>query len=270
MRILIFATTLLSISLVKAEDIKCPEESMLVDFVVSFSHERNQVCQKAVGQQYVKHGPEIIYFPNGNIKSKNFYQDGVLTAEPVVKKDINKEQQSETSKEIEQVIDIFADNLFLGLLHKKRLDLIDGSGLCHESAMARMNFVLNSVPYTNKIIFKRQCILEGDFRNEFDKKLTANLKLNNLFGYDQLVFSYLQSKNKKDDVISISIEILDGEFKSPSKKPFKFRGQVLLKINPQQVVNSFGKNGIDIELASIVVTEYDGKPYSLHRDLLQN
>lgn len=61
-----------------ADEIKCPPDTMLIDFVLSYSQERMQVCQKKVNGKFVKHGPEIIYNKDGSVKEKRHYDMDVV------------------------------------------------------------------------------------------------------------------------------------------------------------------------------------------------
>jgi hypothetical protein len=259
---------LLSIDPANSEEIKCPEESMLVDFVVSFSKERMQSCQKKVGDKFLKHGAEIIYNTNGSVKSKKYYLDDVLSEEPSISKKSENDQKNEIKKEIDRIIDIFSEHVLVGAIFSKQIDIFKGGGRCHESSLERMQFVMKGIPYTNKVAFNRQCFFDGEFRYEFDKKLKAIFKVNNVFGYDRLEFDYLLSKNTSDGGISLSTEVLSGEFKSNTKKLFKFKALVGLKINLESLITSGGKTGISIESATVDIIEYDGKPFSHHRELI--
>jgi hypothetical protein len=259
---------LLSIDPAHSEEIKCPEESMLVDFVVSFSKERMQSCQKKVGDKFLKHGAEIIYNTNGSVKSKKYYLYDVLSAEPSISKKSENDQRNEIKKEFDRIIDIFSEHVLVGAIFSKQIDIFKGGGRCHESSLERMQFVMKGIPYTNKVAFNRQCFFDGEFRYEFDKKLKAIFKVNNVFGYDRLEFDYLLSKNTSDGLINLTTEVLSGEFNSSSKKKIKFKALVRLKINLENLIKSNGESGITIDTASVDIFEYDGKVLSHHRDLI--
>jgi hypothetical protein len=62
----------------------CPKDALLIDFVLSDSNERIQVCQKKVDGQFLKHGPETIYNSDGTLKSKKYYQLGIESTLPTV------------------------------------------------------------------------------------------------------------------------------------------------------------------------------------------
>ena len=252
-----------------AEEIKCPEESMLVDFVVSFSKERMQSCQKKVGDKYLKHGPEIIYNPDGSVKSKNYYLDDVQSDahSSASSKMTLENQKNEIQKEVDQVLNILIEHVLIGASFSKKIDIIDGNGGCPDSAISRLQFVMKGVPYTNTIKFRRQCFFAGDYRYEFDKKLTATFKVDNVFGYDRVVFDYLISKTTKEGITNITTELLKGEFTSSSKKNFKFKAYVSYKLNLQEVVISAGKKGVEIETATVDIFEYNGQPLTYHRDV---
>lgn len=67
-----------------AQEVQCPPEATLLDYVSTVTNGRVQVCQKQVEGKYLKHGPEVFYNADGTVKSKKYYQLGEEVPEPLV------------------------------------------------------------------------------------------------------------------------------------------------------------------------------------------
>ena len=270
MKTIFFILLQLIIFPVLGETIKCPQGSMLVELTLSFSQEKMEVCQKKIGDKFVKDGPEIIYNKNGSLKSKKYYKLDVESEEVSLAEN---SPSINDSKQIETRLRRLFDQMFDSLFANYETNVLDISehGYCPENAQARLQFVLNGTPYVNNVKFSTKCDYEGKSERELNKKLSVTFKVKGNYDYKKLSFDYFITKETSSEKIKIATKITNGIFTMiDDKKTVKFTANFVVQIFPKEVLMSGGKTGLSIEEGIIDVNEYDGRAFQYHEDYIES
>ncbi|MDO9181134.1 MAG: hypothetical protein Q7U04_01935 [Bacteriovorax sp.] len=169
-------------------------------------------------------------------------------------------------KDLDKIFTTMLNNL-LGVYSKNTGGSLNDSELCYESEINRLNFIVRDIPYTNLTKFKKKCFFEGSFRNEFNKKLSTDLKVKNIYDYNKLQFDYLITKKMESGMITLNTDITNGSFSGANNKKIKFTSVIRMTISLEEVLFSAGQNGINLDKATVDVLEYNGVVYKYHKNL---
>ena len=260
MRILIF---LLFISF-QCFSIECPDGAYEVGVDLSFSQKRVKFCQKSIDGRLVKHGPEKIFDMSGKIISEKYFINNIESSPPKKNKDVSNDDICNGEQDyIRKVVkSLFVNDM--NIFYKEN-ELVVGkcTDCCRGYPKKRLNFFLKNKPFTNSLVFKKQCYFQGDLIFNYDRLVDTKFKLKGQLNYDHLKISYLITKLKKGKKIVLKVNILNGEFsKSDNKNFLKFSALQEYEIDTELLLISRGAKGLFSNPPTIKIIQLGDKTCS--------
>lgn len=193
-----------------ADSLQCPADTLKVDFVSPVTGLRKVACTKNINGQNVPQS-EYTFDKSGQLipgKSSSAPAQPQTNIPGTDEKMANEK----ISSALRHVLKILS-----------RQSLNDGrvsfrvSG-CEANPMEWIKMALTKQPRTFSYQFKEGCDVEGSFTAAFEKEFPLNMKLKNLYDFNQTTMSVMQKISKGQKGLRYRFDAITGSLNSPSEK----------------------------------------------------
>jgi hypothetical protein len=241
--------------------IDCPPNHSVVEYD-SISGDHISFCQRTVNGSILKNGPEVHTDKSGKVIKKIFYLDGVVQKEekisPAVK---TKKIDLGLMDKAFQLVMIRA----IGPLTNTNNELVISKydrGRCLAMPLARLNFLVRNVAYTNNIKFRPNCHKQGAMRFEFDKEVKTDLVLKKSEPFEKLQYTIkLTKKQLSKNTFRIDAHLTKGKaYSKDMKNSITFETKLAFTVKVSEVISTRGREGVFFNFFEFIGKTLNGKP----------
>ena len=240
--------------------LECPDGAYEVEVDLLFSQKKVKFCQRSFKGRLVKHGPEKTFDMNGKTISEKYFINNVESAPPKMIENVSTDICNGEQDYIRKVVkSLFVNDM--NIFYKEN-ELVVGkcTDCCRGYPQKRLNFFLKNKPFTNSLVFKKQCYFQGDLIFNYDRRVDTKFRLKGQLNYDHLKISYIITKLKKGKRIVLKVNILNGEFsKSDNKNFLKFSALQDFEIDTELLLISRGAKGLYSNPPTIKIIQLNDK-----------
>lgn len=273
--------TFFSLSVFAQNIPQCPPESFVVEFNSPITKAKKAFCAYQKNGETIKHGEELIFDTNGEVKKRIVYNHGQEGDAPVAAVAVP-EFKGQNIPGTEESSAQFTDTLIgskplneeqkllatiqdlMAILTLKKEGNGKGTfkvGQCDDKPLDWLKGAVFNSPINKSYVFKDHCDVKGSFSANFTTEFPLKFELRNLQDFSNTEMTVKMKVNKSASGVRYGFEVLEGLISSPSKKGH-FKAEYEIDINPMT-----GEPNKGSQAGKVTLTKIDNKEVNVSAPL---